>query len=79
MEDCVPPEPMVDCGEKLSTFRIRFPDGTTMQRRFLANQRLKVQPRYSLASFPDEGRGLGTRLGLTHTIGQLVPILCIRT
>ena len=42
MEDSVPPEPIADCGEKLCTMRIRFPDGTTEQRRFLARHRLKV-------------------------------------
>lgn len=42
MEDSVPPEPIADCGEKLCTMRIRFPDGTTEQRRFLAEHRLKV-------------------------------------
>lgn len=65
MEDSVPPEPMANCGEKLSTIRIRFPDGTTMQRRFLAGHRLKVQPSFFLS--------------LILTDGQLVLLLCPRT
>ena len=60
MEDSIPPEPMANCGEKLSTIRIRFPDGTTKQRRFLAGHRLKVQPSYSFL------------LSLILTDGQLV-------
>ena len=43
MSSCVPDEPPVDAGEKVCTFRIRFPDGQQQQRRFLATHTLQVQ------------------------------------
>ena len=42
MSICVPDEPPADVGEKLCTFRIRFPDGQQQQRRFLATHTLHV-------------------------------------
>ena len=42
MRSCVPDEPPIDAGEKLCTFRIRFPDGQQQLRRFLATHTLQV-------------------------------------
>jgi hypothetical protein len=41
MASVVPEEPADDCSEKTSTLRIRLPDGTTCQRRFLATNTLQ--------------------------------------
>ena len=38
----VPPEPLVSSSEKLSLLKIRFPDGTTLSRRFLATHTLEA-------------------------------------
>ena len=38
----VPAEPAKECGEKMSTLRIRMPDQTVLQRRFLAKHTLQV-------------------------------------
>lgn len=46
MENSIPPEPDKSCNEKISTLRIRFPDGTTDQRRFLANHTVRMLINY---------------------------------
>eukprot|EP00731_Ephydatia_muelleri_P018989 Em0011g1029a len=38
----VPPEPLASSSEKLSLLKIRFPDGTTLSRRFLATHTLEA-------------------------------------
>ena len=42
MEVCVPDEPSPDCADKMCTLRIRYPDGSQVQRRFLAKHQLQV-------------------------------------
>lgn len=42
MEVCVPDEPSPDSEEKICTLRIRYPDGSQVQRRFLAENQLQV-------------------------------------
>ena len=42
MASVVPQEPAPDCTEKISTLRIRLPDGSTTQRRFLSTHTLQV-------------------------------------
>ena len=44
MASVLPDEPATDCAEKTSTLRIRLPDGSTAQRRFLAKDTLQVRP-----------------------------------
>ena len=43
MASVVPPEPAPDCPEKTSTLRIRLPDGSPAQRRFLATNTVQVR------------------------------------
>ena len=42
MASVVPEEPPADTVEKISTLRIRLPNGSTAQRRFLARDTLQV-------------------------------------
>ena len=42
MESVLPEEPPTDCTEKLATLRVRLPNGSTVQRRFLASHTLQV-------------------------------------
>jgi hypothetical protein len=43
MASVVPGEPADDTEEKISTLRIRLPNGTTAHRRFLARNTLQVR------------------------------------
>ena len=42
MASVVPQEPETGCSEKVSTLRIRLPDGSSTQRRFLASHTIQV-------------------------------------
>lgn len=42
MEICVPDEPLPNCVENMCTLKIRYPDGSQGQRRFLAKHQLQV-------------------------------------
>ena len=42
MESVVPDEPAADTEDKISTLRIRLPNGSTAHRRFLASNTLQV-------------------------------------
>lgn len=56
MEDAVPPEPDPSSSDRVTTLRLRLPDGTTVQRRFLASHLLQTIVSYvgSLGYHPDE-------------------------
>ena len=46
MEDSIPPEPSSDCTDKVAILRLRFPDGSTDQRRFLATHTIQMLLNY---------------------------------
>lgn len=81
MANTVPPEPDTNSVEKVSTLKMRLPDGTVVQRRFLASVSLQVVISYlgSEGYFPDEYKIITSypRKDVSACTSALVMVECV--